>query len=86
MKGEPFRVRCGTETELLEAATHTQRFSLVGTTVASFGVAVTFPLTWWAGLPGVNVAAALAFPLAVYFGLTKWASSRQRNLTKPDRV
>jgi hypothetical protein len=84
-QGKAFRVRCGTETELLEASAHTQRFSLVGTTVASFCVAVTFPLTWWAGLPGVNVAAALAFPLAVYFGLTKWVSSRQRNLTKPDR-
>jgi hypothetical protein len=83
-KGEAFRVRCGTETELLKEATHTQRFSQVGATVASIFVGASFPLTWWAGLPAVNVIFAVAVPVAVYFGLARWVSSRQRKLTQPD--
>ncbi len=85
IEGQSFRVRSGTETDLVRNASQGQQSALIATTVASIFVGGAFPITHWVGLSVVNWIAAVLLPVAVFLGGKQWVASRQRNLTQPDR-
>jgi hypothetical protein len=84
IEGQAFRVRVGTETDLVRSASEGQRSALIATTVASIFVGGAFPITHWVGLSVLNWIAAIVLPVAVLLGGKQWVASRQRDLTKPD--